>query len=75
MPLGYRINVLEKLKAAGLSTYRIRKDKLLSEATLQQLRHGKMVSLASLEVLCKLLGCQPGDILCYNPDTTKVNTD
>lgn len=68
MPIKYRIDVIAALKAAGYSTYRIRKEKIFSEATLQSFRTGKIASQASLELLCKLLKCQPGDLLMYEEE-------
>ena len=43
MPIKYKIDVLEALKAAGYSTYRLRKDKLIGEATIQWIRSGEPV--------------------------------
>ena len=65
MPIKYKINVLEELKAKGYSTYRIRKDKLLSESTVQKFRNNEPVSWENITTLCKLLNCQPGDIMEY----------
>ncbi|MCL1951771.1 MAG: helix-turn-helix transcriptional regulator [Oscillospiraceae bacterium] len=65
MPIKYKVNVLSKLKAAGYSTYRIRKDKLLSESTVQKLRGGEPISWENIETICRLLNCQPGDIMEY----------
>ena len=65
MPLTYKINVLEALKQAGYTTYRLRSEKLIAEASLQKLRKGEMVGTINLETICKLLNCQPGDILQY----------
>lgn len=65
MPIKYRIDILAALKAAGYNTNRIRKEKLLSEGTLQLIREGKIVNSANLAKICKLLNCQPGDILEY----------
>ena len=59
----YKIDVLAALKNAGFSTYRIRKEKLLHEMSLQRLRDGELVSWAVLDEVCKLLNVQPGDIL------------
>lgn len=59
----YKIDVLAALKSAGFSTYRIRKEKLLHEMSLQRLRDGELVSWAVLDEVCKLLNVQPGDIL------------
>ena len=65
MPLTYNIDVLEALKQNGYSTYRIRKEKLIGESTLQKIRQGLPVSLKNIETLCGLLHCQPGDIIRY----------
>ena len=67
MPIRFKIDVLAALKDAGYSSARIRKDKLMGEATLQQLRHGVLVSWKTMETLCRLLNCQPGDIIEYVP--------
>ena len=63
MAIRYKVNVIDALKAAGYSTYRIRKGKLLHEMTLQALRNDKMVSWDVLDKICGLLDCQPGDII------------
>lgn len=63
MPVKYKIDILAKLKEAGYTTYRIRKEKIFGEATLQKLRHGEPVSWDNIETLCKLLNLQIGDIL------------
>ena len=69
MPISYKIDVISALKSAGYSTYRIRKEKLFGEATLQKFRNGELVSWENISTLCKLLNCQPGDITEYNEDT------
>ena len=63
--LEYKINVLESLKEAGYNTGRIRKENLLSEATLQYIRNGKPVGAKALDKLCELLNMQPGNIIKY----------
>lgn len=67
MPIRYRIDVLAALKEVGYSTARIRKEKLMGEATVQQLRHGELVSWKNIEMICRLLNCQPGDLIEYLP--------
>ena len=66
MPLTYNIDVLDALKHSGYSTYRIRKEKLLGESTLQKIRQCLPVSLENIETLCGLLHCQPGDIIRFD---------
>jgi putative transcriptional regulator len=65
MALQYKINVLDSLKEKGYTTYTLRKEKLLGESTIQKLRGGLPVSWENLEVLCKLLDCNIGDIVEY----------
>jgi len=65
MPLAYKIDVLAQLKAVGYSTYRIRNEKILSESTVQKLRSGQSIGWDNIEIICRLLRCQPGDILEY----------
>jgi len=68
MSLVYKVKILEKLKEAGFNTNKIRKEKLFSESTLQKFRNNEMVSHENINMLCKLLQCQPGDILAYVED-------
>ena len=65
MPIKYKVDVIAALKEAGYNTTRIRKEKIMGEAMLQKIRSGQMVSWATLETICELLNCQPGDMLEY----------
>ena len=65
MPIQYKINVLEALKAAGYTTYRLRQEKILGERVIQQIRSGEIVSWKTIDIICELLHCQPGDIVMY----------
>ena len=68
MPIIYKIDVLTALKEKGYNTTKLRKDKLLGESTIQQLRENKLVSWANMERLCTLLECQVGDLLEFVPE-------
>lgn len=65
MALQYKIDILAALKEKGITTYKIRQEKILSESTVQKLRASKGVSWENLETLCRLLDCQPGDLIEY----------
>jgi putative transcriptional regulator len=65
MPLQFKIDVVSALKEKGYTTYRIRNEKILSESTVQKLRAGKGVSWENIETLCRLLKCQPADLMEY----------
>lgn len=72
MPLRYKIDILASLKEKGYSSTRIRNEKIMGQATLQQLRHGELVSWMNIETICRLLECQPGDLLVYLPEETEA---
>ena len=60
------------LKEKGFSTYRIRKERLLSQGTLTNLRNDRGgLDAKTLNRLCKVLDCQPGDLMEYVPDETE----
>jgi len=66
--LCYKIDILDALKKVGFTTYKIRKDKIIGEAQMQKIRTGEIASKETLNTICRLLDCQPGDILEYIPD-------
>ena len=63
MPMCYKVDVIAVLKEAGYNTNSIRKEKIMGAAMLQKIRSGQMVSCATLETICSLLECQPGDLI------------
>ncbi len=67
MPMDYS-RLFEILKTQGWNTTRIRKEKLIGQATLQKLKTGEgNIDTRTLERLCHTLKCQPGDIMEYIP--------
>ncbi len=66
--LQYKIDVLSALRDVGYNTNRIRQENLLNQSALQYIRNKKPVGPVPLNTLCRLLDCQPGDILEYVPD-------
>lgn len=69
MSIKYKFDVMDALKKAGYSSYRIRKEKIFGESTLQMFRRGEFVSSGNnIEMLCEMLNCQPGDLLEYVPE-------
>lgn len=65
MPLQYKVDILNALKERGYNTNKIRQENLLSQSTLQKFRTKQGVSWENLETLCKLLECQPADLIEY----------
>lgn len=70
MPMKYKIDILKELKNKGYSSYRLIKENLLGTSTIQKFRNNEPVSWKNIEILCKLLNCQPGDILEYNDENS-----
>ena len=68
MALKYKIDVLDALKEKGYSSYTLRKEKLLSESTIQKLREGEGVAWDNLDTLCRLLECDISDPLEYQKE-------
>ena len=60
--------ILEQLSAAGWSTYRLQKEKIISNGTIIQIRTGKPISTTTIDTICSLLDCQPGDLMEYVPE-------
>ncbi|MCM1023867.1 MAG: helix-turn-helix domain-containing protein [Prevotella sp.] len=68
MPIKYKFNIIAALKEKGYTSNRIRNEKIMSESTMQKFRTGEMVSTDNIARLCRILDCQPGDILEYVSD-------
>ncbi len=67
--LKYKVDILKALKEAGYSSYRIRQEKPISEGTMQKLRkQDTTITLESLNSICNILRCQPGDLIEWVPE-------
>ncbi len=75
MPFKYE-KLFALLKEKGYTTYTLRKENLISQSALQKMKKGEgSIDTRTLERLCKLLDCQPGDIMEYIPDDKTTNTN
>ena len=70
----YKVDILSVLKNKGYNTNRIRKEKILGERTLQNLRHNEYISLKSLDIICKLLQCDISDLIEYQDTPPEHDT-
>jgi len=60
----WKVDIMAKLKEAGYSSYRIRKQNLMGQQTLTVLRRGGLPATWTLmDKLCDWLDCQPGDLI------------
>lgn len=68
MPISYR-KLFSLLEEKGWTTYRIRKEKLIGQGTLTALKNGTGgLDSKTIARICKVLNCQPGDIMEFIPD-------
>ena len=64
---------MKELSERGFTSTRMRKEKILSEATMQNLRKGKGITTDTLNTICVILRCQPSDVLEIVPtDEEKI---
>ena len=62
----FRIDILKALKEKGYNTTYLRKNKILSESTIQKIRNkDTSLTLKNLDVICSMLEMQPGDVVEY----------
>ena len=53
----------------GITTYKIRKENIVSQGTLTKMKNGSgSIDTRTIDKICRVLNCQPGDILEYVPD-------
>ncbi|MBQ5970080.1 MAG: helix-turn-helix transcriptional regulator [Clostridia bacterium] len=68
MAIRYKGDILVALKEKGYNTSTLRKEKIFGEKTIQNFRSNAEIPYKTIDRLCKLLDCQPGDIMEYVPD-------
>lgn len=59
----YKVDIFEKLAEKGYTTYRLRKEKILSESSMQKIREEGNITLKTLNIVCLILNCQPSDVI------------
>lgn len=69
----YQINVMEALAERGYTANRLRREKILSESTMQNIRRQKNITTETLNIICVILRMQPSDIFLVDPtDEEKI---
>ena len=59
---------LQLLVKKGYTTYRIRKENIISQSALSKLKNGGDIDTRTINRLCNALQCQPADLLEHIPD-------
>ena len=77
MPIKYD-KLFALLKEKGFNTTKIRREKIIGQAAWQKIRTGTGdIDTRTISRLCKVLNCQPGDIMEYVEDVSgeEANND
>lgn len=64
MPIKYD-KLLQMMETRGITSYTLKKDNIIGQATFKKIKEGGDIDTRTIAKLCKLLACQPGDILEY----------
>lgn len=64
MPIKYD-KLIKMMQKAGITSYTIKRDKIIGQATYKKIMEGGDIDTRTIAKLCKVLECQPGDIMEY----------
>lgn len=67
--------IMKMLSENGWSSYRLRNEKVIPEGTLSRIRSGRPITTSTIDTLCRLCRCQPGDLISYVPESEKKERD
>ena len=65
--------IYQNLKIRGYTLEFLRCEKILSQSTIQRLRHNDPISTSTIDTLCTLLDCQPQDFIRYCRNTNDLS--
>lgn len=62
------VKLVKKLKENNISQYKLKQEKIIGSATITKIfknngLNGESIDIKVVDKMCKLLNCQPGDIL------------
>ena len=67
MPIKYD-KLIALMREKGITSYTLKRDNIIGQATYKKIMEGGDIDTRTIAKLCKLLECQPGDILEYVPE-------
>lgn len=59
----YKTDIFELLKSKGYNQTRLQKENLLPRQTMTNIKAGKSITLDTLNKICVMCRCQPGDLI------------
>ena len=64
----FKVDIIKELKEAGYNSTRMRREKIMSQGSMTDMRKGICPGMKTLNTICKILGTQPGVLIEYVPD-------
>lgn len=64
--------IFKMFEDRNMSMYAVRKNKLMNDATIRNLKNGGNLDCGTLNRLCNFFECQPSDLIEYIPDIEPV---
>ena len=61
-------DLLKRLSEEGWTLKRLQNEGGISNGTIIRIRKGESISTVTIDKVCKILNCQPGDLITYQPD-------
>ena len=68
----FKIDVMQELKNNDINTTKIRKDNIIGQKTLADIKKGIVPGIKVLDILCDKLHMDIGDIIKHVPDQEGV---
>ncbi len=68
----YKTDIFTLLKEHGYNQTRIQREKLLPAQTAQNIKAGKSITLETLNKICIMCKCQPGDLVEVIPTDEEI---
>lgn len=66
--LKFKVDIVSLLKENGYNTSRIRREKLIGEKTLMDMKSGIVPGIKTIDTLCRILEMQPGNLIKYEEE-------
>ena len=71
MPVSYA-KLFDLMNQQGIKKVDLRKIYKINPKTVDSLVNNRSVTVDTIMQLCEILGCQPGDLMEYVPETAEV---
>ena len=58
-------DIMKRLSENGWSSYRLVNEQIFGNSTITRIRNGQPINPTTIDTICRLCNCQPGDLMHY----------